>query len=134
MLIALWALTLFLLLVWSGLCWAAEALWSLMAAMPWGEAVRQVKTAPLPAWVEAWLGPAWRDAVDAVAPALQALGQWLQGSAQWLLDAVPLLIGVVWGLGVLMTLLVAAAASSGIWLYRRHERQKTSLQTRASQT
>lgn len=127
MLIALWTLTLVVLLLWSGLCWAAHGLWGLMAGVPWGEAVRQLKAVPLPDWLDLWLGSAWRETIDAVAPALQVLGQWLQGSAQWLLDAVPLLIGVVWGLGTLLTLAIAAAASSGIWLYRRKERRQAPL-------
>ena len=59
------------------------------------------------------------------------LGQWLQGSAQWLIDAVPLLIGVAWGLGTLLLLAIAAATSSGIWLYRRHERRKGPLAAQA---
>lgn len=120
MMIAVIGLGVFMLALWSSLMWAAHGLWGLMTQVPWAEAVAQLKAIPTSGLLEPWLGPAWHEWIDAVAPFMQWLGALVQGSAAWLAGAVPVLLWLVWGLGAaLLLVLMLAGAGAVMWFRKR---------------
>jgi hypothetical protein len=121
MLIAIWAMGIFMLALWSGLIWAAHGLWALMATVSWGDAVQRIKDIPLPEVLAPWFGPAWREWIDAVAPVAQWLGSLVQGSGELLAGWVPVLLWVVWGLGTASLVAAMAAGTGGVWWWRRRQ-------------
>jgi hypothetical protein len=122
--ILIWTLTLLVLALWSALAWTVHAVWNLLTTLPWPQVLAQLQAHGnnLPPWLEPWLGPVWKvwlDLLAAAGPALEALGGVLRGSANWLVDAMPVLLTIGWGVGALV-LLILAAAASGVtaWLRR----------------
>jgi hypothetical protein len=121
MLIVIWTLGLLLLLLWSATMWAAHVGWQMLATLPWSQAAGRVRELQLPPWLELWLGPAWRDWLEAAAPMIEWLMRVLQGSAGWLEGLMPIVLLAVWGAGafVLLLLTTLAAVALGWWRGRR---------------
>jgi hypothetical protein len=112
-----------ILALWSGTVWLGHAAASLVMTLPWDQAVAALRQIEMPAllrpFLEPFLGGAWSAWVDALAPLLQATGQWIQGSSQWIVGALPVLAWLIWALGSLVLLAMLVAASAGIWFIKR---------------
>lgn len=122
MLIAVWAVGLLLLVLWSAAMWAAHLAWNLLAALPWSQAVATAQGITLPGWLDVWIGTAWHDWLQAAGPMIEWVMRTLQGPAGWLAGVMPILMLVVWAAGALcvlvLTILVAGLVD---WWRRRHE-------------
>lgn len=117
----IWGVAAGLLLLWSIGSWALAALleWAAglvgaqagNAAGGIGEAARQAADLQLPPWLEPWLPSAalkdWSDLIEALAPWVESLLGLAPALAGWITP----LIWVVWTLGALALLLLAAGAS-----------------------
>lgn len=121
MMIAIWAVGLLLLAVWSGLMWATHALWNLVTAAPWAETVDKARALPLPEVLAPWFGPAWREWVESMAPFLQWAAGLLQGSGEFLLGLVPVALWIVWGAGAASLVALMVAAAGGLLFFRRRQ-------------
>lgn len=110
MIIAIWIITALLLALWSAAAWGLHAL--LAGGVAWlGELEPLLRRIPYSDVVERWI-PGWIDALKlAVELMQQALG-WLGGAA-------PVLVWVVWALGALALLGVAALLSLVVALVRK---------------
>lgn len=125
MVVAVWLVGLVLLALWSLTMWAAHAAWGVLSDLPWDQAAERVRSLQLPPALEVWLGSAWREWIDAMAPLIEWLVRLLQGSAGWLQEAVPVLIWGVWGLGSLALLVLTAVAAGAVgWVRRRRTRAR----------
>lgn len=119
MLMALiWVLASLLLAMWTAAIWAFGALlsWALQHAGKLGELSVPNAKLPMPEWLAPWL-PA--GTTEWVAPLLTQAAQgavWLAGQAPLLVNWLTPAIWILWGLGVLVLLTGAAAAS---WFVRR---------------
>jgi hypothetical protein len=121
MLIAVWALGLLLLVLWSAAMWAAHVGWTMLAALPWSQAVEAAQRIELPAWLELWIGSAWRDWLSAAGPMIEWVMRTLQGSAHWLEGMVPILMLVMWAAGALCVLVLTVLAAGLVsWWRGRH--------------
>ena len=100
MIIALWIFLAVLLLCWSGMLWAVDALLRLPAGWT-GTVQAWMDALPMALWLERWT-PGWREVVLVAADAAQALLHTLSALAPWMTA----LLWVVWGVGVFGLLLV----------------------------
>jgi hypothetical protein len=116
--IAIWLVCAALGLAWTGGAWLASALahWSAQAvASGAAEAAgRAVAAWPVPPWLAVWMDPSWVRAVQGMlAWSLDAA----QGLLPWVGSAVGWLVPVVWGVwvfGMVLLLVLAAAAHWGL--------------------
>ena len=119
MLMALiWVLASLLLAMWTAASWAFGALlsWALQHAGKLGELSVPNAKLPMPEWLAPWL-PA--GTTEWVGPLLEQAAQgavWLAGQAPLLVNWLTPAIWILWGLGVLVLLTGAVAAS---WFVRR---------------
>lgn len=111
--ILVWSVLGLLAALWSAVAWvAAEVIGWAAAYVASGAAVelgRSLAQWPVPAWIAPWVDHQWiRAAQDAVLGGLEALRatrDWAGTGLGWLVPVV----WVVWGLGLLLMLAVAAA-------------------------
>ena len=119
MLMALiWVLAALLLAMWTAASWAFGALlgWALQHAGKLGDLSVPGTALPMPEWLAPWL-PA--GTTEWVGPLLTQAAQgaiWLAGQAPLLVGWLTPAIWILWGLGALVLLTGAAAAS---WFVRR---------------
>lgn len=112
MIIASWVLTLFVLALWTLASWGLYALLSLDATRL-GELKPLVDQIPYGEAISQWI-PGWQDLLRLSIDLTQTLLGWVG-------EAAPIVVGVVWGVGaavivlvgVLLTLLVRAIRRSG---------------------
>ena len=114
----IWVLASLLLAMWTAASWAFGALlsWALQHAGKLGELSVPNAKLPMPEWLAPWL-PA--GTTEWVPPLLTQTAQgavWLAGQAPLLVNWLTPAIWILWGLGVLVLLTGAAAAS---WFVRR---------------
>jgi hypothetical protein len=128
MLIAIWLLGLTLLALWSALFWALHAGWQQLAALPVGDAIAALESLELPGIPDGWLQEVELLRVALLA-AMKWLQPWMQGGSDVLGAAVPLALGVTWGLGCALLLGLTIAGALGVAWWRRHE---TARATRAA--
>ncbi len=119
MLILIAAMTVLLLGLWTAVAWAAHAVWTLLATLPWAEVLARLQALDVPPWLAPCIGSGWQAWLDAAAPLLRQAGHWLQTSAAWLGDAVAVLIWLAWGLGAALLLLLAGLVAGVVALSRR---------------
>ena len=119
MLIAVWTVGLLLLVLWSAAMWAAHVGWTMLAALPWSQAVEAAQGITLPAWLELWIGTVWREWLQAAGPMIEWVMRTLQGSADWLEGLMPILLLVMWAAGALCVLLLTALAAGLVGWWRR---------------
>ena len=120
MLIAVWTVGLLLLVLWSAAMWAAHVGWTMLASLPWSQAVEAAQSITLPAWLETWAGTAWREWLDTAGPMIEWVMRNLQHSAGWLEGLVPILLLVLWAAGALCLLLLTTLVGVFVdWLRRR---------------
>lgn len=122
MLVAVWAVGLLLLVLWSASMWVAYLGWTMLAALPWSQAAEAARSIQLPPLLELWLGDAWREWLGAMAPLLEWLMRTLQGSAGWLEGIVPVALIVLWGVGAIGLLAMTAVAAGALGWWRRRRR------------
>lgn len=110
MLIALWLLTLLAIGLWSLTAWGLHAVLTLNTGTLDGlkPLIDQVPHADL---ISQWI-PGWQQMLQATIDLTQVLLSWVGGAA-------PIIVWVLWGLGVATLLAVAGALSLVIRLIRR---------------
>jgi len=119
-----WAVVAVLGLLWTGFMGAAGQLsaWlaEVVAQVGWPQAMSQAGQWPVPAWLAAWLDPAWLQPLQALwAQVFDWLGSaWpaASGMAGTLLSWLVPVLWVVWGLGLAMLIALAALLH---WLLAR---------------
>ncbi|TFZ00440.1 hypothetical protein EZ313_18440 [Ramlibacter henchirensis] len=125
MLIAVWAVGLLLLVLWTATMWVSWLGWTMLAALPWSQVSERIREIQLPPALEAWLGTAWREWLEAAAPMVEWAIRMLQGSAGWLEDLMPAVLLVVWGVGVFTLLLLTALVAVLVgWLRERRRAER----------
>jgi hypothetical protein len=125
--IAIWMIGLLLLTLWSATVWLGYSLSHLALTLPWQQAATSAAQLQIPEILKPFLDPivlifsgeSWANWVQGLAPLMQWLGNLLQGSAGWLTAALPLVAWLIWGLGALLIVALAAAGSAGLWFWRR---------------
>lgn len=108
--IAIWLITALVLAVWSLAGWG---LYQLVASGVelLGELKPLIDQIPYAAIIERWV-PGWQDLLKLMLDLTQSLLSWLGGAA-------PLLVGVVWGLGSVLVLIIAGVLSLAVALIRK---------------
>lgn len=111
--LAIWILTAFVIALWTLLAYGTATLVGLaggMSGMPseWYALIAQIPGAP---WLDLWM-PGWREAVVWSAQVLGTVLGWLGGAA-------PVIVWVLWGLGVGFMVLCAALLSALVAVIRR---------------
>ncbi len=123
MLIAVWAVALLLLLLWTATLWAAHVGWQMLATLPWSQVAERLQQVQLSPLLDLWLGAAWREWIAAVEPLVAWGLQLLQGSGSWLEGLMPVVLLATWAVGTLALLGVAAGAAVLVtWARRRRRR------------
>jgi len=121
--ILIWTLTLLVLGLWSLLAWGTHALLTLDPSWV-GSLKPLVEKIPYGALIEGWL-PGWQEMLLALADLTQSLLGWVGGAAG-------LVVGVLWGLGALVLLGLAALLSAGVGIARRAARSAAAAAPSAS--
>ncbi len=127
--IAIWMTGLLLLALWSATMWLGYSLSHLALTLPWQQAAATAAQLQIPDLLKPFLDPivlifsgqSWANWVQGLAPLMQWLGNLLQGSAGWLVAALPVIAWIVWGLGALLVLALAAGGSAGVWWWRKQQ-------------
>jgi hypothetical protein len=118
MIIAVWAVGLLLLGLWSLAVWALHLFWGALSSLSWAEALERLRASQLPALLEPWLGGFWEPLVASVEPWLGVLRPWLETSAGWLSGAMPVLLWLLWGLGAAVLLVLTLLGVVGLTWWR----------------
>lgn len=107
---AIWIITFLLIGLWSLLAWGTHALLSLAPALS-GPVAPLLDKLPGAPWLDTWV-PGWRELTVAMAELTQTVLGWLGGAA-------PVLVWVLWGVGVAGLVLCALLASGLVAIIRR---------------
>ncbi len=120
----LWLLTALLLVLWSaGMAGLAElAQWLAAEGPRWMGTLPPLPQWPQPVWLSVWLDPALVQAAQAFLLWLVEVMRMLGGSLDGLGQLLVVIIGVVWVLGALALVTLAAAAH---WLWNRRQRRRS---------
>ena len=119
-----WFVVLSLAALWSLTAWGVHALgaWTLTNAGALGGAAAQAAGAVdawLPAWLEPWLPPETGALLAAMAQGLQPLTDFIVGLAPFIGGGLSLAVWLLWALGIGLLVLLGAAGSVGLVLWRR---------------
>lgn len=119
MIIAVWALGLLFIALWSVSVWAVHLAWDALSGVSWAEDLARIQALELPGPLEPLFGTAWREWLDALRPLLEWGLPGLQTAAGWLGGAMPVLIWTVWLLGTMLLLALTGAAAGTLWWWRK---------------
>jgi hypothetical protein len=108
--IAIWLITALVLALWSLAGWGLYQLVGSGVQMI-GELKPLIDQIPYAALIERWV-PGWQDMLKLMLDLTQSLLSWLGGAA-------PLLVGLVWGLGAVVLLVIAGVLSLAVALIRK---------------
>jgi hypothetical protein len=118
----IWLTAILFLGFWSASVWLLYAGAQLALTMPWDQAIAAIRAIEVPAVLRPFLEPfgaeAWIGMVEAFGPLMQWVSSLFQGSAGALAGALPVLAWLLWGIGALMLIGLAAAGSVAVWLVR----------------
>ena len=119
-----WFVVLCVAALWSLTAWGVHALgaWTLSHAGALGGAAAEAAGAVdawLPAWLAPWLPPEAGTWLAAIAQGLQPLTDFLVGLAPFIGGGLSLAVWLLWAAGIGALLLLGAAGSVGLVLWRR---------------
>ncbi|MBB1076719.1 hypothetical protein HUU62_20160 [Rhodoferax sp. 4810] len=120
----LWTVIVVLLAIWSTGVWMLHALlvWSMSGAGALADQAQQLGSVNLPSWLPPWLPPEWapwlQDVATGLLPMLASALAMLPSAASWLGP----LAWLVWAIGLLILVAVAALGQTMIWTTRKAAR------------
>lgn len=123
----IWIVGAFLLMLWSGAMWLGFSITHFALTLPWDQATQALGQLQIPELLKPFLDPillifvggSWSAWVESFAPLMQWLGSLLQGSAGWLTSALPVLAWIIWALGALFLIALAAGGSAALWWFKK---------------
>jgi hypothetical protein len=126
----IWIVSALMLMLWSGMVWLGYSMTNIALTLPWQQATAALGQLQIPELIKPFIDPillifaggSWTVFAESFAPLMQWLGTLLQGSAGWLTAALPLLAWIIWALGALLLLGVAAVGSAAFWFTRKKQK------------
>ncbi len=126
----IWMIGLMLLMLWSTAIWMGYSISHFAMTLPWDQASTELKNMQIPELFKPLVEPillifadgSWDAWVDSLAPLTHWLSNLLQGSASWVASALPVIAWIIWGLGALLVIALAAGGSAALWYFRRRSR------------
>lgn len=119
-----WFVVVSLIALWSLLAWAfhASAQWAAEQAGALASGGSLPQAMGLPPALEAWIPAEWvgllQSLLAALGPSLDTLSSWLPSLASGLSTGLTVVVGLVWVLGLLCLLLLGAALSGAVALFK----------------
>jgi hypothetical protein len=130
MTLVIWIIAALLFMLWSFAVWLGYSITNFALTLPWDQASTALGQLQTPELLKPFIEPillifadgSWKSLAESFMPLMQWLANLLQGSAGWLTAALPVMAWIIWAMGALFLIALAAGGSAGLWWWRKQKK------------